>query len=122
MKDMLHKTKIGVCMDAGIAYLLEEKNDENVITIIEAEQDKPAAEDSKYKTRVRNEKAFYKKVFDFVKDFDKVALFGPAKIKNELINRIRANEFLKIEIQNNPIEDKITENQKIDFINQYFST
>jgi len=102
-------------MDDGIAYLLEEKNDENVITIIEAEH-------SIDETHIRNEKSFYKKIFELIKDFDKIALFGPVKVKNELINYIKSNKLLQIEIQNNPIENKITENQRIDFINEYFST
>ena len=106
---MLHKTKIGVCLDHSVAYLLEDKNDEHVITIIEADE-----------TEKKNN--FYRKVFEIVKDFDKVALFGPESVKNELIHRIVENKLLNIEIQNNPIEERITENQKIEFINQYFNT
>jgi hypothetical protein len=122
--DMLHKTKIGVCMDEGVAYLLEEKNDENVITIIEAEDfDDLNSESIKPAKRKRPQKdnPFIKKVFEIIKDFDKVSLFGPAQARNQLMSRIRAHKLLDIEIQNNPfVEDTLTEKQKIDFINRYF--
>lgn len=111
---MLHKTKIGVCMDYKVAYLLEEKNHEKVITIIEADEEEAS-------TNPNRKQDFFKKVYEMIKDFDKVALFGPAQVKRELMNRIRASKH-PIEIQNNPIEDNVTENQKIDFINEYFST
>lgn len=103
---MLNKTRIGVCVEDHMAYLLEEKNEENVITIIEAQPSD-------------HNHAFLKKVYEIVKHFDKIFLFGPANIKNKLIGRIRANT-LRIEIMNDPVEGKITDNQKIDFINQYF--
>ena len=114
MNIMLHKTKIGVCMDYAVAYLLEEKNHEKVITIIEADEEPKAAPHKRHQE-------FFKKVYDLIKDFDKVALFGPAAVKRELLSRIKAGK-LPIEIQNNPIEDNVTETQKFDFINEYFST
>ena len=120
---MLHKTQIGVCMDYSIAYLLEEKNEEKVITIIEADSEmlvNNQGDDNNNIRTGRKDSVFFKKVFEIVKDFDKVFLFGPVSAKNELLHRIKANKLLHIEIQNNPTGDKITENQKIDFINKYF--
>ncbi len=108
-------------MDNSVAYLLEEKNHERVITIIEADDDDDLTMDPMAHP-ARKDHKFFKKVFDMVKDFDKVSLFGPASAKRELLNRIRANKLFHIEIQNNPIEDNVTETQKIDFINEYFST
>ncbi len=119
---MLHKTKIGVCMDNTVAYLLEQKNHERVITIIEANEDEDLDLDHTPAQPTRKDHKFFKKVFEMIKDFDKVSLFGPAAAKRELLNRIRANKLFHIEIQNNPIEDNVTENQKIEFINEYFST
>ena len=111
-------------MDYSIAYLLEEKNEERVITIIEA-NDEPAApltvndKNNTLRTR-RKDHVFFKKVFEIVKDFDKVSLFGPASVKKELLNRIKADKLLHIEIQNDPHQDMITDTEKIEFINNYF--
>lgn len=109
---MLHKNKIGVCLDKHVAYLLEEKNHEKVITIIEA--------DETIKNSALQNKEFIKKVYEVVKDFQKVSLFGPATIKKDFLQRVKAGR-LPIEIQNNPIEENLTEAHKFDFINEYFS-
>ena len=105
---MLQKRKIGVCFDNGVAYLLESKNDENIITVIEDDD-----QDKKH--------TFFRKVFNAIKDFDKIALFGPAYAKNEMVFRIKKDKLTDIEIVSYPVEDKITENHKIDFIQEYFS-
>jgi hypothetical protein len=110
-------------MDESVAYLLEEKNDENIITIIEAEDEaQPVQEDTNSPAQRRRKKnhAFFKKVFEAVKDFDKVLLFGPVSARMEILNRIRASKLSHIEILNKSAGDIITENQKIEFINQYF--
>ncbi len=114
---MPYKNEIGVCVDYGVAYLLEEKNDENLITIIKADDIDIAAAGEK---PMRKDHAFFKKIFDTVRDYDKISLFGPASAKNEILQRIRANKLSHIKIKNNPVEEKITENQRIDFINGYF--
>ncbi len=124
---MIHKTKIGVCVDDGVAYLLEEKNDEKVITIINADEDIDIDLEDDFEDiivqspQLRRKQAFYYRVFDIIRNFDKISLFGTASAKREIMSRIRAHK-LNIEIQNNPLEEKITENHKIEFINQYFSS
>jgi len=124
--DMLNKTQIGVCMDYSVAYLLEEKNDERVITIIEADvasaADVVSAEIVSQVNPNGKNHGFYKKVFELIKNFDRVSLYGPTPVRNEILNRIKANKLLNIEILSNPVEGKITENQKIDFINAYFES
>jgi hypothetical protein len=126
---MIHKTKIGVCVDDGVAYLLEEKNDEKVITIIDADEETniDIVEELEDTTIVqtpymKKKQAFYYRVFEIIKNFDNISLFGTASAKREIMSRIRAHKLNHIEIQNNPLEDKITENHKIEFINQYFSS
>ena len=117
---MLHKSKIGVCLDYSIAYLLEEKNEERVITIIEANDEPTVLARPQNRRKHAKDHVFFKKVFDIVKDFDKVLLFGPASVKKELLNRIKANKSLEIEVQNDTQQEKVTENEKIEFINSYF--
>ncbi len=115
---MLHKSKIGVYLDEKIAYLLERKNEEKVITIIEAEDDEDRSLPNK---RNRKNHAFFKKVFELVRDFDRVFLYGPEGAKRELLNRIRAERGLQIEILNGNREDKVTDVQKYQFITEYFA-
>jgi hypothetical protein len=126
---MIHKTKIGVCVDDGVAYLLEEKNDEKVITIIDADEEttNDNIEEIEDTTIIqtpymKKKQAFYYRVFEIIKNFDNISLFGTASAKRELMTRIRAHKLNHIEIENNPLEEKITENHKIEFINQYFSS
>ena len=123
---MLNKTKIGVCMDYSVAYLLEEKNDERVITIIEADiasaSDVLSAEIVSQTNPNGKNHGFYKKVFEMVKNFDRISLYGPTPVRNEILSRIRANKLLNIEILSKTVDGKITENQKIDFINAYFES
>jgi hypothetical protein len=117
---MLHKNEIGVCVDESVAYLLEEKNDENLITIIRA--DEIGEEKGTLRQKRRQKKlAFYRKVFELIQDFDKVSLFGSAAAKNEIIKQIRANKLRNIQIQHDTPGAEITENQKIDFISRYFA-
>lgn len=121
---MLHKNEIGVCVDKDIAYLLEEKNDENLITIIKAD-DPGDSEPAKHTDGLRPKKRprkndFYRKVFEMIRDFDKVSLFGPASAKKEIIRLLAANQVSKIAIEESEDEEEVTENQKIDFINRYF--
>jgi hypothetical protein len=121
---MQTKSKIGVCLDYSIAYLLEEKNEEKVITIIESEDDEIIdsieANDEIPEKRHRKDHIFFKKIFDMVKGFDKVMLFGPASVKNEILKRIKAHKLVNIEVFNNPNQDKVTDNEKFEFINNYF--
>lgn len=108
----MNKNEIGVCIDEGVAYILEEKKDENLITIIKA--DEPDTE-----TRQAKDRSFYKKVIEQIQDFEIISLFATSKARNEIVRRIRAKKLDHIVVQKNATET-VTENQKIDFINGYF--
>jgi hypothetical protein len=116
---MWHKHEIGVCVDEDIAYLLEEKNDENLITIIHADES-DAISPAKIKTKSRKQ-AFLKKIFENIRDFDKISLCGPAAVKAEIKKLFRENSVKEVQIEESE-GDEITESQKLDFINEYFST
>ncbi len=122
---MLEKTKIGVCIDYRVAYLLEEKNDEKVITIIEADVasagDEINADAVSQVNPTGKNHGFYNKVSDLIMGFDQVSLLAPDSVKNEILKRIKGNSALKMDIQNEDIAGKISENQKIEFINTYFA-
>lgn len=115
---MLYKQKIGVCLDERVAYLLEEKNDENLITIIRADDEESESLRPKKKLR-KNE--FYRKVFDLIRDFDRISLFGPASSRKEILRLLDVNKVSGVDIENDS-HDQVTESQKIDFINNYFKS
>ena len=118
---MLYKHEIGVCVDEAVAYLLEERNDENLITIIKADESEETDSTQSGKHQ-RKDHVYYKKVFDMIQDFDKVLLFGPTKSKNEIIRRIRAKKLNHILVQNNNPEGNVTQNEKFEFINGFFKS
>jgi hypothetical protein len=112
---MLHKHEIGVCLDEDVAYLLEEKHDENLITIIHADEDP-----YQKKTRTKHKRqAFFKKIFELIRDFDKVSLCGPATLKSEIKKLFKDNSVREVQIKESDSEE-VTESQKLDFINHYF--
>lgn len=123
---MLHKNEIGVCVDKNIAYLLEEKNDENLITIIKADDpgdSEPAKQtyDALRPKKKLRKNEFYRKVFEMIRDFDKVSLFGPTSAKKEMMRLLNASQVSKINLEESEDDEEITESQKIDFINRYFN-
>jgi stalled ribosome rescue protein Dom34 len=64
---------------------------------------------------------YYQKIGEAILDFDSVLLFGPTDAKTELFNYLcEINKFGKISIKVKT-SDKLTENQQIEFINDYFS-
>ena len=113
---MLYKQKIGVCLDERVAYLLEEKNDENLITIIRADDEE--SENLRPKKKLRKNE-FYRKVFDLIRDFDRISLFGPASSRKEILRLLAVNKISGVDVENDS-HDQVTESQKIDFINNYF--
>ena len=114
---MLHKNEIGVCLDEVVAYLLEEKYDENLITIIHADDnDGKSAAKAKLKNR---KQAFFKKIFEIIRDFDKVSLCGPASVKSEIKKLFKDNSVREVQINENE-SDEVTETEKLEFINHYF--
>jgi hypothetical protein len=114
---MLHKYEIGVCLDEDVAYLLEEKYDEHLITIIHADDD---PQQSAVKTKLKNRRQlFLKRIFEMIRDFDQVSLCGPAAVKTEIKKLFRDNSLKEVQIKESEGEE-VTETQKLDFINTYF--
>ncbi len=64
---------------------------------------------------------YYQKIGEAMLDFDSVLLFGPTDAKTELFNYLcEINKFGKISIKVKA-SDKLTENQQLEFVNDYFS-
>jgi stalled ribosome rescue protein Dom34 len=124
----MKKTKqLGICMDHSNAYLLELANDTIIENIIISESLKKNEEYSSEKHEKQLHKkeqhwqsSYYKKIIDYIKDFQEIILFGPTDAKNELLNLIKSDHLLdniKIEIKNS---DKMTESQMHSFVIGYF--
>ncbi len=117
---MLHKYEIGVCLDEDVAYLLEEKYDEHLITIIHADDVGPEHNIVKPKSRHRKQR-FLKRIFEMIRDFDKVSLCGPASVKSEIKKLFKDHSVRAVQIDESH-GDQVTESEKLEFINSYFST
>ena len=64
---------------------------------------------------------YYNEIGDAVLDFDNVLLFGPTDAKTELFNVLmESNRFghIKLKVKTS---DRLTENQQLAFVNNYFS-
>ena len=64
---------------------------------------------------------YYEQIGDAILDFDNVLLFGPTDAKTELFNVLmESNRFghIKLKVK---ASDKLTENQQLAFVNNYFS-
>lgn len=120
--------KLGIEMNHSIACLIEFGSDSFEMKNIESEftsQDKKQAlsksESVMHHKENQQLSSYYKKLANVIKDYNEVVLFGPTEAKVELFNTLnQGGEFgkIKIEIKNT---DKMTENQKISFVKEYFS-
>jgi hypothetical protein len=64
---------------------------------------------------------YYKKLSEVIKDYKRVLLFGPTNAKTELFDVLSEDErFVNIIIEIKET-DKMTANQKHDFVKNYFS-
>ena len=65
---------------------------------------------------------YYENIGQAILDFDTVLLFGPTDAKTELFNVLMENsKFGKVTIKVKS-SDKLTENQKLAFVDNYFSS
>jgi hypothetical protein len=125
---MKTKKKLGIWMDHSIAYLMEFTSNPFEIQTIEckvAHQKKmDALVQSEILLHQKEQKqlfSYYKKLSEVIKGYKRVLLFGPTNAKVELFDILSEDERfvnIKIEIKET---DKMTANQKDDFVKSYFS-
>ena len=120
--------QLGIWMDHSIAHLMVLKDDLIEESTIESHP-KPLEDPQivyKDESHMLNKEkgklsAYYKKLGDVILDYEEVILFGATEAKNELLNSLKDNHlFDKILIDAIPA-DKMTENQRQDFVKEYFS-
>ena len=114
-------------MDHSNAYLMEFTNDSFLTNRIVSELSTQEAELNHYKGEKLIHKkeqhlqiSYYKKIGDFIKNYQEVVLFGPTDAKNELLNMVKTDHLfneIKIEVENS---DKMTESQMHTFVRDYY--
>lgn len=125
---MKTKKQLGIWMDHSIAHIMELKNSEMVISTVIAEVgEQDEALNSRNESMIQNKEQnqlsdYFKRLNDIIKDYDDVLLFGPTNAKTELFNSLKTDrhfENIKIGVKS---ADKMTQNQQLAFMNDYFNT
>ena len=125
---MIQATKLGIWMDHSNAHIMEFSRDPLEATTIGSkfthevkEQSLGKSEHLMHNKEQHQQSDYYKKLGEVIKNYDDVLLFGPTEAKSELFNVLKANhlfEKIKIEVQQ---AGKMTGNQQLAFVNEYFS-
>jgi len=118
---------LGIWMDHSIAHLTEFTNDKILTSTIESPfKPEDKLQNLKNETLMQNKEQnhlsdFFKRLSDVIEDYNEVLLFGPTDAKTELFNLLKGNrhfEKIKIGVK---AADKMTENQQLAFIKDYFN-
>jgi hypothetical protein len=119
--------QLGIWMDHSSAHLMDANTASIVTKTIQSEFNHQEKERTAVKGEFmmhndeqQKQHAYYKKIGDAIKNYDRVLLFGPTQAKEELANMLKADrhfEKIKIDIKH---ADKMTENQQHAFVKDYF--
>ena len=124
---MKPKKKLGIWMDHSIAYIMEFTSSPFEIKTIESKFTQlkkrgvlAQSESLMHHKEQRQLYSYYKKISEVIKGYKRVLLFGPTNAKVELFDILSEDErFIKIKIEIKET-DKMTVNQKDDFVKSYF--
>jgi hypothetical protein len=127
-KTMTTATSIGIWMDHSNAHLIEFTTEPMMTTVISSglthhdkEKGGGGSENRAHQKEQHEQKEYYKRIGDAVKNYQHVLLFGPTSAKSELFNLLSADHhFEKIKIETKDA-DKMTENEQHAFVRKYFS-
>ena len=121
--------KIGIYLDHFQAHFVNFDGDAENFDKIDSDFDHFEKEKSlsKSESGMHNKEqkelgAFFKKIIKVISNYDDVLLFGPTDAKVELFNYLRSEhkfDKIKMEVKNS---DKLTENQKMEFVKYHFKT
>jgi nitrogenase subunit NifH len=118
---------LGIWMDHSSAHVMEFTTDikiniiQSKFTNEEKGQSLGKSENLMHNKEQHQQAGYYKKLGEIIKNYKEVLLFGPTEAKVELFNILRINHLfanIKIEVKK---ADKMTENQEIAFVREYFS-
>ncbi len=121
--------KLGIFMDHASALFINFPIDEATNHTLFSSFTKTAEHDGLEKSEQlthnkeqHQQNEFYQKIGNEIRKYDEVMLFGPTNAKTELVNLLKKNHLfsnIKFNIQQT---DKLTTNQKIAFVKEYFIT
>jgi hypothetical protein len=124
---MKNTKQLGIWMDHSNAYLMELTNGTIVTNVVESKfEQQDNGYDMKYHEKSYHNKEqqqqsdYYKKLRDFIRNYQEVVLFGPTDAKAELLNQLKGDhlfEKIKIEVHQS---DQMNEKQRHDFLREYF--
>ncbi|MBL7861792.1 MAG: hypothetical protein JNJ65_11575 [Cyclobacteriaceae bacterium] len=117
----------GIWMDYSKAFVLEVNRDvitrqviESDFTYEEKQHSYARNEGLMHKKEQRLEGEYFKAIMKAIQNYQEVVLLGPGDAKSELFNRITSNPHFKhVRISVEPA-DKLTDNQLVAFVKDYF--
>ena len=123
---MITTKNLGIWMDHSVAHLMEHTStpiDTKVIETIFQNKDHHSSnsENMMHNKEQQHQTEFYKKISAYIKEYDKVILFGPTDAKVELLNILTEDHALAniaIEVKQ---AVKMTDNQQLAFVKEHFS-
>lgn len=125
---MVKAKYLGIWMDHSIANLMEFANNSMDIISIktkftheEKEHSLSMGENKMHVKEQHQQGEYYKEIGEAILNYEEVVLFGPTNAKVELLNLLKKDHHfddLKIEVVP---ADKMTVNQQIAFVKEYFS-
>jgi stalled ribosome rescue protein Dom34 len=126
---MKTEKKIGVYLDHAQAHFINFQHEsENIDAInsdfdhFEKEKSLSKSESGMHSKEQQDLSFFFRKIAKVIMNYDDVLLFGPTDAKVELFNYLRTEheyDKIKMEVKNT---DKLTENQKLEFVKNHFKT
>jgi hypothetical protein len=125
---MVKAKYLGVWMDHSIANLMEFTNNSMEIISIkskftheEKEHSLSMGENKMHIKEQHQQGEYYKELGEAILNYEEVVLFGPTNAKVELLNLLKKDHhFDDIKIEVLPA-DKMTDNQQVAFVKDYFS-
>ena len=78
-------------------------------------------EEKKEHKRKQEERDFFKSIFPEIRTSDEIVIFGPAGMKKELEKFLREDKSLKFTIERVVTAGKMTENQMVSWVKDYFN-
>lgn len=124
---MKEKRKVAIWLDHYTAKMIsaegEEMNEslESNFTFRMKAEAAHRSENLMHNKEQQMHEAFYKKIGAEMLKFDHVLLFGPTNAKRELLNYVKQDlHFKDMEIDVEPVDYKLTENEKLAFVREYF--
>lgn len=119
---------LGIWMDNSTAHIIEfgQETGETQVIISKFTHEEREESLNKGENRMHNKEQqlqaeYYKELGEVIKNYEEVILFGPTNAKVELLHILKENHHfdkIQIEAQN---ADKMTDNQQVAFVKNYFS-